>query len=130
MNSIAGLPSPSAPAWPSVTPPNSVPGLAPALSAALVPVGSPRRQKATGALEHALAHHAPGELLDHAKHFRDKVLPAMTALRTIDPACLERFAGIERLEAQDIADVIAFIVTRPRHVAINEVLIRPTDQEQ
>jgi NADP-dependent 3-hydroxy acid dehydrogenase YdfG len=42
----------------------------------------------------------------------------------------ERFAGIERLEDQDIADVIAFIVTRPRRVAINEVLIRPTEQEQ
>ncbi|MDQ3146452.1 MAG: SDR family NAD(P)-dependent oxidoreductase [Actinomycetota bacterium] len=42
----------------------------------------------------------------------------------------ERFAGIERLEDQDIADAIAFIVTRPRHVAINELLIRPTEQEQ
>jgi NADP-dependent 3-hydroxy acid dehydrogenase YdfG len=42
----------------------------------------------------------------------------------------ERFAGIERLQDQDIADVIAFIVTRPRHVAINELLIRPTEQEQ
>jgi NADP-dependent 3-hydroxy acid dehydrogenase YdfG len=41
----------------------------------------------------------------------------------------QRFAGIERLEADDIADAIAFIVTRPRHVAINEVLVRPTEQE-
>jgi NADP-dependent 3-hydroxy acid dehydrogenase YdfG len=40
-----------------------------------------------------------------------------------------RFGSIERLEAQDIADAIAYIVTRPRHVAINEVLIRPTEQE-
>jgi NADP-dependent 3-hydroxy acid dehydrogenase YdfG len=40
------------------------------------------------------------------------------------------FAGIERLEAQDIADAIAYIVTRPRHVAINEILIRPTNQER
>ena len=30
----------------------------------------------------------------------------------------------------DIADAISYIVTRPRHVAINEVLIRPTEQEQ
>jgi NADP-dependent 3-hydroxy acid dehydrogenase YdfG len=37
---------------------------------------------------------------------------------------------MERLEAQDIADAIAYIVTRPRHVAINEILIRPTEQEQ
>jgi len=41
-----------------------------------------------------------------------------------------RFATMERLEAQDVADAIAYIVTRPRHVAINEILIRPTEQEQ
>jgi NADP-dependent 3-hydroxy acid dehydrogenase YdfG len=36
--------------------------------------------------------------------------------------------GKERLADTDIADAIAYVVTRPRHVAINEVLIRPTDQ--
>jgi NADP-dependent 3-hydroxy acid dehydrogenase YdfG len=36
----------------------------------------------------------------------------------------------QRLEAQDIADAIAYIVTRPSHVAVNEVLIRPTRQER
>jgi NADP-dependent 3-hydroxy acid dehydrogenase YdfG len=41
----------------------------------------------------------------------------------------ERFANIERLEADDIADIVAYIVSRPRHVAVNEVLVRPTDQE-
>jgi len=41
----------------------------------------------------------------------------------------KRLADIERLEAQDIAESIAFVVTRPRHVAINELLIRPTEQE-
>ncbi|MEA2149971.1 MAG: hypothetical protein QOD69_1801 [Solirubrobacteraceae bacterium] len=40
-----------------------------------------------------------------------------------------RFAGIESLEAADIADVIAYVVTRPRRVAVNEVLVRPTEQE-
>jgi len=40
----------------------------------------------------------------------------------------ERFSDMERLEATDIADAISYIVTRPRHVAVNEVLIRPTDQ--
>ena len=40
-----------------------------------------------------------------------------------------RTAGIERMEAQDIAEAVAFIVTRPRHVAVNELLIRPTEQE-
>jgi NADP-dependent 3-hydroxy acid dehydrogenase YdfG len=41
----------------------------------------------------------------------------------------QRFGSIDRLEAEDIADAIAYVVTRPRHVAINELLIRPTEQE-
>ncbi|MEP7065553.1 MAG: SDR family NAD(P)-dependent oxidoreductase [Gemmatimonadota bacterium] len=41
----------------------------------------------------------------------------------------QRFANVERMEAEDIAEVITFIVTRPRRVAINEVLVRPTEQE-
>jgi NADP-dependent 3-hydroxy acid dehydrogenase YdfG len=40
----------------------------------------------------------------------------------------QRFRAIERMSADDIADAIEYIVTRPRHVAINEVLIRPTQQ--
>jgi NADP-dependent 3-hydroxy acid dehydrogenase YdfG len=40
----------------------------------------------------------------------------------------ERFGGMERLRASDIADAICYIVTRPRHVAINEILIRPSEQ--
>jgi NADP-dependent 3-hydroxy acid dehydrogenase YdfG len=41
----------------------------------------------------------------------------------------QRFGSIERLHASDIADAIVFIVTRPRRVAVNEVLIRPTEQQ-
>jgi NADP-dependent 3-hydroxy acid dehydrogenase YdfG len=41
----------------------------------------------------------------------------------------QRFGDIERLKAPDIADAIAYIVTRPRHMAVNEILIRPTQQE-
>jgi NADP-dependent 3-hydroxy acid dehydrogenase YdfG len=40
-----------------------------------------------------------------------------------------RFRDIERLQAEDIADAIRYVVTRPRHVALNEVLIRPTQQK-
>src|SRR5271170_7071368 len=36
----------------------------------------------------------------------------------------------QRMEAEDIADAITYIVTRPRHVAVNELLIRPTEQER
>ena len=42
----------------------------------------------------------------------------------------QRFAATQRMEATDIADVIGYIVSRPRHVAINEVLVRPTEQQQ
>jgi NADP-dependent 3-hydroxy acid dehydrogenase YdfG len=34
----------------------------------------------------------------------------------------------QRIQAEDIADAIGYIVTRPRHVAVNEMLIRPTEQ--
>jgi NADP-dependent 3-hydroxy acid dehydrogenase YdfG len=40
----------------------------------------------------------------------------------------ERFADIEMLKSEDIADAIAYAATRPWHVSINELLIRPTEQ--
>jgi NADP-dependent 3-hydroxy acid dehydrogenase YdfG len=40
----------------------------------------------------------------------------------------QRFAGLERMSAHDIAEVVVFMVTRPRHVAVNEILVRPTEQ--
>jgi NADP-dependent 3-hydroxy acid dehydrogenase YdfG len=52
-------------------------------------------------------------------HIRDEIRDQM----------MSRLTDIERLESEDIADAIAYIVTRPRHVAINELLIRPTEQE-
>jgi NADP-dependent 3-hydroxy acid dehydrogenase YdfG len=36
--------------------------------------------------------------------------------------------GIEPLQADDVADAIAYIVTRERRVAINEILVRAGDQ--
>ena len=40
----------------------------------------------------------------------------------------QRFAGVRTMDADDIADAILYIVTRPWHVAVNEILIRPTEQ--
>ena len=36
----------------------------------------------------------------------------------------------QRMQAGDIADAITYIITRPRHVAVNEMLIRPTEQQR
>jgi NADP-dependent 3-hydroxy acid dehydrogenase YdfG len=36
----------------------------------------------------------------------------------------------QTMAAEDIADAITYIVTRPRTVAINEILVRPTEQER
>lgn len=35
--------------------------------------------------------------------------------------------SIERLQARDIAEVILFIVTRPRHVVVDEIMVTPMD---
>jgi len=40
------------------------------------------------------------------------------------------FGQTEIMAAEDIAEAIVFTVTRPRHVTVNEVLIRPTEQER
>jgi NADP-dependent 3-hydroxy acid dehydrogenase YdfG len=37
-------------------------------------------------------------------------------------------ADIERLEPADVADAVQYIVTRPRRVAVNEIVVRPTEQ--
>ncbi|HXQ88912.1 MAG TPA: SDR family NAD(P)-dependent oxidoreductase [Solirubrobacterales bacterium] len=42
----------------------------------------------------------------------------------------KRFEDMDVLQAEDIADAIAYVVTRPRHMAVNEILVRPTEQEQ
>jgi NADP-dependent 3-hydroxy acid dehydrogenase YdfG len=41
----------------------------------------------------------------------------------------KRFEDIEMLTGDDIADAIAYAVTRPWHVSLNEILIRPTEQQ-
>jgi NADP-dependent 3-hydroxy acid dehydrogenase YdfG len=53
-------------------------------------------------------------------HLRPEILEQANAV----------FAGVEPLQSEDIADSIAYIVTRPRRMAVNEMLIRPTEQER
>jgi NADP-dependent 3-hydroxy acid dehydrogenase YdfG len=61
----------------------------------------------------------PGAVITElSSHNRPEVLAAIKG----------RFGEMERLEADDIADAISYIVTRPRHIAINEILVRPTEQ--
>jgi NADP-dependent 3-hydroxy acid dehydrogenase YdfG len=38
------------------------------------------------------------------------------------------FQGVEKLHAEDIAEAVAYIVESPRRVAVNEIVVRPTDQ--
>jgi len=42
----------------------------------------------------------------------------------------QRLSDMEMLESGDIAEAVAYVVTRPRRMAVNEILIRPTEQEQ
>jgi NADP-dependent 3-hydroxy acid dehydrogenase YdfG len=43
-------------------------------------------------------------------------------------AARQQVAGIEPLQPEDIADAVAYIVTRDRRVAVNEMLVRAGDQ--
>ena len=43
-------------------------------------------------------------------------------------AARRQVAAIEALHPEDIADAVAYIVTRDRRVAVNELLVRAGDQ--
>jgi NADP-dependent 3-hydroxy acid dehydrogenase YdfG len=63
------------------------------------------------------------------------VEPGATATELASHNRPEVLAGLraqfgQTMQAEDIADAITYLVTRPRHVAVNEVLIRPTEQER
>jgi NADP-dependent 3-hydroxy acid dehydrogenase YdfG len=45
-----------------------------------------------------------------------------------EQAAAKVYAGMTPLVADDIADVVAFVATRPWHVNIDEVVVRPRDQ--
>jgi NADP-dependent 3-hydroxy acid dehydrogenase YdfG len=55
-----------------------------------------------------------------ASHLRPEVLEAMAA----------SYESLEMLEAEDIAHAIGYVVAQPRRVAVNEILVRPTEQER
>ena len=42
----------------------------------------------------------------------------------------QTFGGIEIMQAGDIAEAIRYAVTQPRRVSVNEILVRPTEQER
>jgi NADP-dependent 3-hydroxy acid dehydrogenase YdfG len=58
------------------------------------------------------------ELGDHITHAASK------------KATKEWKASIRSLNADDIARAVVYIVSQPDHVAINEILVRPTDQDR
>jgi NADP-dependent 3-hydroxy acid dehydrogenase YdfG len=57
------------------------------------------------------------ELTDHITHSDTK-------------KAVEDFVGELAIPPQDIAEVIAFAVSRPRRMTLNEILVRPTAQER
>ena len=63
----------------------------------------------------------PGAVMTElATHNRPEIIETMRA----------NFGQMEMMRSEDIAEAILFTVTRPRHVAVNEILIRPTEQER
>jgi NADP-dependent 3-hydroxy acid dehydrogenase YdfG len=63
----------------------------------------------------------PGAVMTElATHNRPEIIETMRA----------NFGQMEMMRSEDIAETILFTITRPRHVAVNEILIRPTEQER
>lgn len=56
------------------------------------------------------------ELTDHITHPQSK------------QGAEKMYSSMRALQAEDIARAIVYVVTQPAHVAINEILVRPTDQ--
>jgi NADP-dependent 3-hydroxy acid dehydrogenase YdfG len=78
------------------------------------------RQEVTGRHVRVSIVEPGGTATELAGHNRPEVLAEIR----------QRFQGVDRLHAEDVADAIVYIVTRHRRVAVNELLVRPTDQVQ
>jgi NADP-dependent 3-hydroxy acid dehydrogenase YdfG len=80
-----------------------------------------------------------------AESLRQELLPERVRVSIVEPGVVDtelvnhldettrhtvrrQVSGIEALRAEDIAEAIAYIVSRERRVAVNEVLIRAADQ--
>jgi NADP-dependent 3-hydroxy acid dehydrogenase YdfG len=72
-----------------------------------VPIGVRVTLVEPGAVATELAGHNRPEVLDQIK---------------------QRFSGVERLTAEDIANAILYAIGQPAHVSVNELLIRPSGQ--
>jgi NADP-dependent 3-hydroxy acid dehydrogenase YdfG len=72
-----------------------------------VPIGVRVTLIEPGAVATELAGHNRPEVLDQIK---------------------QRFSGVERLTAEDIANAILYAIGQPPHVSVNELLIRPSGQ--
>ncbi|MFL6483125.1 MAG: oxidoreductase, partial [Nitrososphaera sp.] len=59
---------------------------------------------------------------------------ATELINTITDKALEKYVErtkqMEALQAEDIANAIVFVLQTPNHVNVNEILIRPTNQER
>ena len=47
---------------------------------------------------------------------------------SVREAVARQLEGMQMLRPEDIADAVAYMVTRPRHAAISEMWVRPVDQ--
>jgi NADP-dependent 3-hydroxy acid dehydrogenase YdfG len=56
------------------------------------------------------------ELVNHITHGETK-------------EAIEQFYDATSITAEDIAEIIAFALTRPHSVSLNEILVRPTSQQ-
>jgi NADP-dependent 3-hydroxy acid dehydrogenase YdfG len=80
-----------------------------------------------------------------AEALRQELVPQRVRVSVVEPGTVEtellgqlsgpvreaaerQVEGIEMLRSEDIADAVAYIVTRPRRIAVNELLVRAGDQ--